>query len=118
MLVGRSTFSAAIVTSAMLRIHGGNKVVFVGETMGDNSSFWGEPGTIILPNSRIPIDYATQFEDWGAGCDNVGTCYWPVVALGAKGISLTPDVTVAPTFAEYAAGRDPVLETALSMLAP
>ncbi len=93
-------------------------MIFVGETMGDNSKFWAEPQTQILPNSQIAVDYATQFEDWGTGCDSISACYWPAFALGVKGISLAPEVTVVPTFAEYAAGRDPVLETVLSMVAP
>ena len=38
-LVGNATFSAALVTAAMLKGNGGDKVVFVGERMGDSSRF-------------------------------------------------------------------------------
>jgi Peptidase family S41 len=114
-LISRATFSAALVTAAMLKGNGGGRVIFVGETMGDNSRFWAETGTMTLPNSRISVTYSKSFEDWGAGCTDVASCYWPAVALGVKDISLAPDVTVTTSFSDYAAGRDAVLETALAM---
>jgi hypothetical protein len=113
-LVSRSTFSAALVTAAMLKGNGGRKVVLIGETMGDASGFWAEGGTSLLPNSRIAVTYSKRFEDWGAGCFDLERCYWPAVAFGMRGISLVPDVTVTSTFEAYSAGRDPVLEVALA----
>jgi hypothetical protein len=115
-LVGPGTFSAALVTAAMLKANGGERAILVGETMGDNGQFWASPaGTKTLPNSQIKVTCTTLFEDWGRGCSNLDMCYWPVVAFGVQNASLKPEIRVQSTFTDYAAGRDPVLETVVSM---
>ncbi|MDQ0396071.1 peptidase S41 [Labrys monachus] len=114
-LIGRATFSAALVTAAMLKGAGPDKVIFIGEPMGDNGHFWAEPGTKILPNSGITVFYSTRFEDYEHGCSDPGQCYWPTIAFGPRNISLAPDIAVDVSFSDYAAGRDPVLERALAM---
>lgn len=44
-------------------------------------------------------------------------CFWPVAIWGPQTqISLRPDYVIDPTFAEYTAGRDPVLERALELV--
>jgi hypothetical protein len=115
-LVSGSTFSAAIVTAAMLKESGGSKVVFLGTPMGDDEAFWAEGQPVPLPHSRLELRPGTQFEDWGRGCHDMKRCFFPDVIWGPKApISLRPDEEIAPTFAEYAAGRDPVLERALAL---
>ncbi|WP_244642439.1 peptidase S41 [Phyllobacterium sp. 628] len=115
-LVSRSTFSAAIVTTAMLKANGQDKVTLIGETMGDNGQFWAEGDALQMPNSHIGLEYATQFEDYEKGCTNPDKCYWATVAFGPRNLtSLAPDIKVDVAFSDYAAGRDPVLEKALSL---
>ena len=114
-LVGRGTFSAALVTAAMLKANGGDRTVLIGETMGDANRFWAEGGNIALPHSEIEVRYSDGFHDWAAGCSDLDTCYWAAVAFGVRHISLAPEVYVEPTFADYAAGRDPVLAAALAL---
>ncbi len=111
-LVSRATFSAALVTVAMLKGAGQGQVTIVGETMGDDGHFWAEGGVKTLPNSHITLHYSDQFEDYEKGCTDPGTCYWATVAFGPHNISLAPDVKVDVTFADYASGRDPVLDAA------
>jgi hypothetical protein len=113
--VGRNTFSAAIVIAAILKGQGGRRVVLVGESMGDASTFWAEGGEVVLPNSKMILQYADAFHDLGHGCSNLDRCYWGDVAVGLKGVSLVPEIRIEPTFADYAAGHDPVLERVLSM---
>jgi hypothetical protein len=113
-LVGRATFSAALVTAVFLKANGGDRATLIGETMGDADRFWAEGARITLPNSNIEVQYANGFHDWGAGCTDLDKCYWPAVAFGVRNISLAPDVHIEPTFADYAAGRDPVLAAALA----
>jgi hypothetical protein len=113
-LVSRATFSAALVTAAMLKGHSGDRVTLIGEIMGDDSRFWAENRDVTLPNSRIALSYSTGFHDWTGGCADP-QCYWPVVAFGTRTASLEPVVRIEPNFADYAAGRDPVLDAALSM---
>jgi hypothetical protein len=114
-LVGRNTFSAAIVTAAMLKGQGGRRVVLVGEEMGDASNFWAEGGELVLPNSKMIIQYADAFHDLRHGCSNLDRCYWGDIAVGLKPVSLEPQIKIETSFPDYAAGHDPVLERVLSM---
>ena len=112
-LVGRATFSAGIVTAALIKGSGGEKVSLIGERMGDGGQFWAEGDKITLPNSRISVRYSSEFEDYEQGCNDVRTCYWATVAFGPRNISLAPDIPVDLSFSDYVSGRDPVLEKAL-----
>lgn len=114
-LVSRATFSAGIVTAAMIKGAGGDKVVFIGEPMGDAGQFWAEGRKMTLPHSKIAVRYSDQFEDYEKGCTDTRNCYWATVAFGPRGISLAPDTAIDVTFADYAAGRDPVLAKALEL---
>lgn len=114
-LVGRATFSAALVTAAMLKGASQDNVTLIGEPMGDEGRFWAEGDDITLPNSGIKVHYSDAFEDNENGCRDPEECYWPTVAFGPRGISLKPNILIDPTFADYAAGRDPVLEKALDL---
>jgi hypothetical protein len=114
-LISRATFSAALVTAVMLKAHAGERAILIGESMGDADQFWSEGAFMTLPNSRIEVRYTTGFHNWGSGCSDLRLCYWPVVAFGVKNASLKPQLRVEPTFADYSAGRDPVLQAALAM---
>lgn len=114
-LIGRATFSAGIVTAAMIKGAGREKVTFIGETMGDGGQFWAEGEKVTLPNSGIGVRYSGEFEDYEEGCTDTRSCYWATVAFGPRGISLAPDVAIDATFADYAAGRDPTLDRALEL---
>jgi hypothetical protein len=116
-LVGPGTFSAAIVMASLLKGHGGAKTVLIGEPMGDRGQFWaeGKAAWLRLPNSKLEVHGATQFEDWENGCDDLDRCFWVNVAFGVKGVSLMPEIQVARSFADYVAGRDAVLERAVSL---
>ncbi|WLR95346.1 peptidase S41 [Shinella zoogloeoides] len=114
-LVSRATFSAGIVTAAMLKGNGRERVTFIGEPMGDGGQFWAEGGKITLPHSKVVVRYSTEFEDYETGCTDFRLCYWATVAFGPRGISISPDIMIDLTFAEYAEGRDPVLEKAVEL---
>jgi hypothetical protein len=116
-LISRATFSAALATVAMLKGAGRDKVTLIGEPMGDNSRFWAEPDMMTLPNSKIVVFCSTKLEDYEHGCDGLSECYWATVAFGPKNISLQPDIRIDVAFSDYAAGKDPVLENALSLAA-
>lgn len=117
LLISRATFSAAIVTVAMIKGAGGKRVTLIGEAMGDNGRFWAEPEMMTLPNSKIQVFCSTKLEDYEHGCDDLSTCYWATVAFGPKDISLQPDIGIDVAFGEYATGKDPVLEKAQSLAA-
>src|SRR5258706_2614746 len=87
-LVGPGTFSAALVTAALLKANGRDRVVLVGETMGDRPQFWAEGAQLELPNSHISVSFATAYEDWSNGCDDISRCFWLNVVYGRKHGSL------------------------------
>jgi hypothetical protein len=116
-LVGPATFSAAIVTVSMLKAEAGDRVLIVGEDMGDRPSFWSEGDSVKLPNSIIQVRNSTSYHDWATGCHDLKRCYWPNVVFGPKTpISLAPDIRASASYADYAAGRDLVLDAALAAL--
>ena len=112
-LVGPDTFSAAIVTAAVLKDTGGERVVLAGDTIGDHAEFWSEGRSVTLPRSGVTVDTAMRRHNWEQACADVATCYWANTAFGPKGISLETTMRVPVKFADYAAGRDPVLEAVL-----
>ncbi|MGE5528265.1 MAG: hypothetical protein ACM3X6_03880 [Patescibacteria group bacterium] len=94
-LIGRRTFSSAILNALELR----NKIqaVLVGEPTGGRPNHYGEVKTFKLPHSGLTVTYSTKYfrhakEDTP---------------------SLIPDVLVEPVAADYFAGRDPVLDAVL-----
>lgn len=113
-LVGPATFSAAIVTVTMMKGYGGDRVTLAGDTMGDRYPFWSEGKAILLSNSKIQVGVGSRMVDWSAGCEDETWCYWPSNVFGTKGVSIEPEIKITPTFAEYAAGRDPVLEAVIA----
>jgi hypothetical protein len=105
-VTGRATFSAGLFHAAQLRPVPG--AIFSGEAPGDVLDFWSEGGNVILPNSRLAAHFANGFHSYSAAPHPGVT---PHTDLAVRSVS--PDRVVEPTFAEYAAGRDPVLEAIL-----
>jgi hypothetical protein len=113
LLVSESTFSAAIVTAALLKAEGGDRVRIIGSEMGDNPKFWAEGSRVSLPNSRLEVKPSWGFQDWGEPATDPVGYFWPNVVWGpSRKISLSPEIVVETTFADYRSGRDPVLEKA------
>jgi len=116
-VTGRATNSAAIVFAALLKAHAPERTTIAGEEVSDDLWFWSEGGDLRAPASRLPLHYADGFHDWAHGCEDLSRCYWPVVFHGVAVGSLAPDLPVDLTFADYAAGRDPVLDRILAEIA-
>ncbi len=110
-IVGPQTFSAAIVTAALFRQYLPERSMIIGEPMGDRPQFWAERGqSFVLPNSGYHIGYATGYHDWEKGCsDDIEYCFPPNQREAADIGKLQLDKVIQPSFAEFAAGEDPVL---------
>ena len=110
-LVGPETFSAAIDIIGLLKYHGGEKVIIVGSPMGGREQFWGERGLDFrLPNSEFFVGYATGYHDWANGCQDHPYCFTQFLKHGAAVGSLAPTHIIEPTYADYVAGQDVVME--------
>ena len=66
-LVDKFTFSAAIVFVAILKHRLGERLVLVGEEMGDGLTFFAEGGTFDLSSSGAVVRYSSAFHDWASG---------------------------------------------------
>lgn len=110
-LVGPQTFSSGVVWTAMLKHYGGPRVAMIGTPMGDREQFWAEWGMDFrLPNSGYRVIYTTGYHDWANGCAEHPYCFPQVVKYGVAADSLAPDHHIEPTYADYAAGRDVLME--------
>ncbi|MBN2206587.1 MAG: peptidase S41 [Candidatus Aminicenantes bacterium] len=94
-LIGRRTFSSAILNALDLRKTA--PVVFVGEPTGGKPNHYGEVKWFRLPESGLAVTYSTK--------------YFQVVEGDPDAI--VPDLLIEPSFADYRSKRDPVLEAAL-----
>jgi hypothetical protein len=90
-IVGRDTFSAGMANAAQFRSR--TAAILVGEMIGEKPNSFQEPREMRLPNSHLIVRYSTR--------------YYRFVSRGPNAIQ--PDHIVAPTWAEYREGRDPVL---------
>jgi hypothetical protein len=111
-VTGGQTMSAGINSVAFLKAAGGERVTIIGTRIGDLERSYGESNPFVLPNSGIGMTFATGLHDVADGCWE-RACYWSDFFYNVAAGSLDPDIVVDPTFAEYAAGRDMVLETIL-----
>lgn len=111
-ITGPSTFSAAIVFSALLKQSAPEKVLIVGEAMGDRPQFWSERGrAFTLPNSGYWINYATAYHDWEKGCAKTHEfCFPPNKKYNQDIEHLALDQLIELSYAKYAAGQDVVME--------
>lgn len=115
-LTGNTTFSAAIITAARAKYFLGSRAHIIGVTMGDRNPFWTDGGPpLVLRNSGIAIGHAYFKQDWANGCYEPTLCSPLQWFYGVAAGDLSPEVTVGWSFADYAAGRDTVLERALAL---
>ena len=110
-VVGPRTFSAAVDGTALLKYYGGEKALIVGAPMGGREQYWGEYGMpFLLPNAGFQILYATAYHDLANGCAEHPYCYPPTLEHGVPAGTLAPSHVIEPEYADYAAGRDVVME--------
>ena len=72
--------------------------ILVGSPTGMRPNHYGEHAEFRLPNSGFRISYSTHYHRFGADTDS----------------AVVPDQNIEPTWEEFRAGRDPVMEWVLS----
>ena len=95
-IIGPGTFSAATVNALDMRNEA--NAILVGSPTGMKPNHYGEHAEFRLPNSGFRVSYSTQYHRFGADTDS----------------AVVPDQTIEPTWEEFRAGRDPVMEWVLS----
>jgi len=95
-LVGRSTYSSAILNSYDFRQR--TNAIFIGEPTAGKPNCYGEVKSATLPHSKLLVGYSIKYFEMVRGEDPP---------------SFMPDIVVMQTAKAFFAGRDPVLETAV-----
>ena len=95
-LVGNRTFDGAMNNA--LEFKSEARATLVGEPIGEKPNSYQEPGDMVLPKSRLVVSYATKYEE--------------LLPKGSPS-TVTPDKVVVPTWDDFVAGRDPVLDWVL-----
>src|SRR6266550_1767289 len=91
-VIGTNTFSAGMANAAQFRTR--TAAILVGQMIGETPNSFQEAREMRLPNSHLRVRYSTQ--------------YYQFVVRGPNAVR--PDHEIVPTWADYRAGRDPVLE--------
>ena len=115
LLTGPSTFSAGITTTAFVKQAGGERVTILGEPVGDRMQFFSEGGRGCLPNYALCVAYETGKHDYQNPCTKLDICFWPNYWYAVRVKSLDPDETIAQSFEDWRAGRDPVFDRAIRL---
>jgi hypothetical protein len=94
-LIGPNTFSAAMSNSAHFRAQ--TAAMLVGQPIGEKPNSYQESRRMTLPNSHLVVGYSVRFYKFVESGEN----------------AIRPDQEIIPSWADYKAGRDPVLEWVL-----
>lgn len=97
-VIGRQTFSAAM--NLAVDLERDTRVLFIGEPTGSSPNHYGENAAIVLPHSGLRATAAALWWQHSAPYDDR-----PWIA---------PDLPARLRAADYAANRDPAVETALT----
>lgn len=97
-IIGRNTFSSALLNSFALQRLAGATVV--GEPSGGKPNCYGEVQYLTLNNSKMQIRYSTQ--------------YYHLIEDDSL-LSMLPDLPCPVTFADYGTGQDPCLTAILKL---
>jgi len=101
-ITGPTTFSAC--QNFVNRLENYADVIFVGSPTAENVNFYGDPVGITLPHSQLQA--------------GVSHLWWQDKDPRDTRLATFPEMAAATTFADYLAGRDPVLDLALTTPVP
>jgi hypothetical protein len=99
-VVGRATFSAAMVNAIDFRKE--TNAILVGEPIGERPNSYSENDEMTLPNSRLVVSYSTR--------------YYKFVDEDVPAV--LPDMHIDATWADFRAGRDAVMDWILKQPLP
>jgi hypothetical protein len=95
-LIGRDTFSAAMSNSAHFRAR--TAALLVGEPIGEKPNSYQESRQFTLPNSHLVVRYSVRLYRFVDSGENL----------------IRPDQEIIPSWNDFKAGGDPVLEWVLA----
>jgi hypothetical protein len=99
-IVGRQTFSAALANAVDFRKE--TNAILVGEPIGERPNSYSENDEMTLPNSRLVVSYSTKYYKF----------------VDADVPAVMPDQRIDPSWPDWQAGRDPVMDWILAATLP
>jgi tetratricopeptide (TPR) repeat protein len=93
-IIGRSTFSAAMMLSVDLEHH--TNTLFVGEPTGSSPNHYGDSRKLQLPHSELTV--------------RISSLYWQYSDPRDNRVWIEPDIAADLTFKNYETNHDPALE--------
>ncbi len=111
------TFSAAITLAAYTLQAAPERVVIVGEPVGDRLEFFAEGRPIKLEHSGAALLPATERHDYVNGCRAASDCHGPVRSRPIAVPSLEPRIAAPLGFDRYRAGIDAAMEAVAAAVA-
>jgi len=114
-LTSPMTFSAGITTVGFVKQAGGDRVIIVGEKVGDRMAFYSEGSRGCLPNYHLCLNYRTAEHNYAGPCMDLRTCFWLDWFYPVRVKSFDPDETVTMRFADWRSGHDPIYARALEL---
>lgn len=114
-LTSPMTFSAAISSIGYLKEAGGDRVVIVGEPVGDRLEFWAEGDIVQLPWSGVALLFANERHNYQTGCPEED-CHGSIRRNPIRVAGVQPDIAAPMTVEAWIAGRDPALEAIAAYL--
>ncbi len=109
LITSNKTFSAGLVTAARIKYYAEDKIVVVGEKVGDKLKFWAERDNYKLPNSEIEILDSGAEHDWQDDDFTLGKTFWVNAFYGVPAKDLNVDKEIKLSFEDYMNGKDPIL---------
>jgi hypothetical protein len=132
-LTSRETFSAAIASIGYLKQAGKERVVIVGEPIGDRLMFFSDGLPVQLPHSGLFFLPAVLRMDYADGCRKYDDCFEAVAQPGGPAAptllklppntqrlpiavkTLDPDVIAPWTIQSWIEGLDPAMEAVVAL---
>lgn len=114
-LTSGATFSAGMVSTALVKQVAAGRARLVGEPVGDRLRWWSEGHETCLPHSGYCLHVSDGLWDLQHGCAGEEGCYGD--RFGIRIDHLDPDLPATLTIADWRAGRDPLLDAVAKDLA-
>lgn len=100
------TFSAGIASLGYLKQAGTDRVVIVGEPIGDELEYWAEGSLTELPVSKAEVMHATERHNYQTGCPEPD-CHGSIRRHPIRVQGLAPDLLTPLRYEDYRRGIDP-----------
>lgn len=108
LITSKMTYSAGVITAARIKYFGADKVIVVGEKVGDNLTFRSEGVYYTLPHSGFYVQDAKYEHDFAEDRFILFTSFWLNIFYGVPAKNLNVDKKIGLRFEDYINRIDPI----------